>query len=268
MAKNNILKIKNLNLKEEEQESLDSFQLKVKRDTIHSILFRKEENKNKLIKFLRAKSDFQKAQLFIKEEKISQKQLKELDKKIYLINQYSAVNPEKDPLGIFKFNKKDDKENKSTIFPEMTIAENIFFGREPIKSFLFFKSIDKQKMNKKTASLLSLVERKLDPNQKMVELNPLEKQLVEMLKAFSYNPDILLIDQAVLELTEDQQQVFFNFMQKLREKGITIVYFTKEIEEVFATSDFVTVLKDGKNKGSYQVSELEYNELALLLMGR
>ena len=56
--------------------------------------------------------------------------------------------------------------------------------------------------------------------------------------------------------------------KKLKEKGITIVYFTQEIEEVFKTSDFVSVLKDGKNKGTYKVSEIEYNQLALLLMGQ
>jgi ABC-type uncharacterized transport system ATPase subunit len=57
-------------------------------------------------------------------------------------------------------------------------------------------------------------------------------------------------------------------MQILKKNEITIIYFTKEIEEVFSSSDQVTVLKEGKNVGTVEVSDIEYNELALLLMGR
>ena len=267
MKKANILEIKNLNFKMDGQHILDNFNLKVKEGSIHSLLFRKEQSKNKVLEFLRAKMEFPEAELIIDGEKINKKELQDKNK-LYLINQYSAVNPEKDPLAIFKFNKKEDSENRSTVFPEMTIAENIFFGREPLKSFLFFKSIDNQKMIEKTKELLDLLEVELYPNQKLMELTPLEKQLVEMLKAISYQVEILLIDQAVIELAEEKKKIFFDFMKKLKEKGITIVYFTQEIEEVFKTSDFVSVLKDGKNKGRYKVSELEYNQLALLLMGQ
>jgi ABC-type sugar transport system ATPase subunit len=150
----------------------------------------------------------------------------------------------------------------------MTIAENIFFGREPLKSFLFFKAIDNQKMNDLTKNLLSLLELELYPDQKMMELSPLEKQLVEILKALSYQAKILLIDQAVVNIVEKKKSIFFDFIKKLKEKGITVVYFTQEIKEVFTSSDYVSVLKDGKNMGEYKVSNLEYNELALLLMGK
>ena len=57
-------------------------------------------------------------------------------------------------------------------------------------------------------------------------------------------------------------------MQKLKQREITIIYFTTEIKEIFAVSDFVSILKKGKSKKSRKVSELEYNELALLLMGK
>lgn len=265
----NILEIKNLSSKINGQQVLDNFNLKVKKGSIHSILFKKEQSKNKLVKFLTGNKKFDNAELIIDGANISRQQLQNSDKnKIYLINQYSAVNPEKDPLGIFKFNKKGDIENKSTVFPEMTISENIFFGREPLKSFLFFKSIDNQKMDELTKELLSLLPIDLSPNQKMVELSSLEKQLVAVLKAFSYQAEILLVDQAVINLTEEKKKMFFNFLKKLKAKGITIVYFTQEIKEVFANSDYVSVLKDGQSKGEYRVSQLEYNELALLLMGK
>lgn len=267
MEQRNVLEIKNLNF--EEQVRSANFDLKVKADSIHSILFKNDQLKNWLLDFLIGEKIIPEAEFIYQGTELESADLKALyKKKIYLINQYSAVNPEKDALSIFKFNKKGDKENKSTVFPEMTIAENIYFGREPLKKFLFFKSIDNQKMIEKTSELLKLLDVELYPTQKMIELSPLEKQLVEMLKALSYQVDILLIDQAVIELADKEKQVFFDFMQKLKQKEITIIYFTKEIEEVFAVSDFVSILKEGQNKGTRKVSEIEYNELALLLMGK
>jgi hypothetical protein len=119
---------------------------------------------------------------------LNRKELQEAGREtIYFINKYSAVNPKKDPLGIFKFNKQGEEENKSTVFPEMTVAENIFFGREPLKKFLFFKSIDNQKIIEQTAELLKLIDLELYPTQKMLELTSLEKQLVELLKAVFFN---------------------------------------------------------------------------------
>ncbi|TDO91332.1 hypothetical protein DFR79_10980 [Halanaerobium saccharolyticum] len=263
----NILEIKNL--KFEEQLKNKDFNLKVQKNSIHSILFKNDQLKKQLLNFLVGEKVEPEAELIYQGTVLKPSAIKNLyQDQIYLLNQYSAVNPDKDPLGIFKFNKKGEGENKSTVFPEMTIAENIFFGREPLKKILFFKLIDNQKMIEKTAELLELLEVELSPEQKMLKLSPLEKQLVELLKTLSCGAEIILIDQAVIELPAAKKQIFFDFMQKLKQKGITIIYFTKEIEEVFAVSDFVSVLKEGQNKGTRKVSEIEYNELALLLMGR
>ena len=267
MKESNVLEIKGLNFKKNNNKILNNFNLKVRKNSIHSILFKKEESKDKLLDFVRAKAEIEEAELFINGEKINNQQQNFDRNNIYLINQFSAVNPEKDPFAMFKFNKKGKNENHSTVFSEMTIAENIFFGREPLKSFFFLKSINYQKMDKLTSDLLSLLDLELSPEQKMAELSPLEKQLVEMLKALSLEPEILLIDQAVIQLSKNEKEIFFDFMEKLKEKGITIIYFTKEIEEIFASSEYVSVLKDGENRGNYRVSDLEYNQLAVLLMG-
>ena len=268
MKNSNSLEIKNLSSQINGQQILNNFNLKIKKDSIHSVLFKNKQSKNELLKFLTAKKDFENAELIIEGANISREQLQNLNQnKIYLIDQYSAVNPEKDPLGVFQFNKKGNTEKKSTVFPEMTVAENIFFGREPLKSFLFFKSIDNQKMVELTEELISLLTIDLSPDQKMVELSPLEKQLVAVLKALSCRVEILIIDQAVVNLASDKKKIFFNFLKKLKAKGITIVNFTSDIKEVFISSDYVSVLKDGQSKGEYKVSQLEYNELALLLMG-
>ena len=269
MAADSILKVEKLNCSRDGVEYLNDFEMEVAKNSIHSVLFQNEESKNSLIKFLKGESESKQGQLIFKNKKLSQQELRELGREaIYFINQYSAVNPEKDPLGIFKFNKKGKSENRSTVFPEMTVAENIFFGREPLKKFLFFKSIDKAEMLKKTAELLKLLEVEIYPEQKMVELSPLEKQLVELLKALSFKAEVVIIDQAVVELSKKEKEIFFAFMQKLKQQEISIIYFTKEIEEVFHTSDLVTVLKDGRNRGTKSVSDIEYNELALLLMGK
>ena len=211
MKNSNSLEIKNLSSQINGQQILNNFNLKIKKDSIHSVLFKNKQSKNELLKFLTAKKDFENAELIIEGANISREQLQNLNQnKIYLIDQYSAVNPEKDPLGVFQFNKKGNTEKKSTVFPEMTVAENIFFGREPLKSFLFFKSIDNQKMVELTEELLSLLTIDLSPDQKMVELSPLEKQLVAVLKALSCRVEILIIDQAVVNLASDKKKIFFD----------------------------------------------------------
>jgi len=123
-------------------------------------------------------------------------------------------------------------------------------------------------MFEQTFKLLELLELEISPEQKMVELSPLAKQLVELLKALSFGVELIIIDQAVVDLTAEEKEIFFSFMQKLKQKEISIIYFTKEIEEVFKTSDQVTVLKNGRNIGTKKVSDLEYNKLALMLMGK
>ncbi|MFN2341200.1 MAG: hypothetical protein ABR547_08015 [Halanaerobium sp.] len=267
MEQNNILEIDKFNFNKQTRST--SFDLKVKKASIHSVLFQKDHLKKQLLDFLSAKNLETDTNLIYKGRNLANKGIKNLfQKSIYLINQYSAINPKKDLREFFKFNKTEPQDNKSTIFPEMTIAENIFLGREPQKKYLFFKVIDKQKMTNKTEELLKILDVELYPEQKMFELSPLEKQLIEMLKALSLGAEIILIDQALIMLSEREKQLFFNFMQKLKQKGLTFIYFTKEIEEVFAVCDFVSVLKEGENKTVRKVSELEYNELALLLMGR
>jgi ABC-type sugar transport system ATPase subunit len=269
MSKSSILKIENLSCSRETEYFLKEFEMEVKKISIHSVLFQNEESKNRLIDFLKGEGHCEQGKLLFAGRKLSQESLQELGREtIYFINQYSAVNPEKDPLGIFKFNKKAKSEKKSTVFPEMTVAENIFFGREPIKKFLFFKSIDKEKIFEQTLKLLELLEVEIYPEQKMEELSPLKKQLVELLKALSFGAELLIIDQAVIELSKKEKKIFFDFMKKLKQKSISIIYFTKEVEEVFTASDQVTVIKEGRNRGTKKTSDLEYNELALMLMGR
>lgn len=269
MSENSILKIDDLSCSRDADYFLRDFAVEVKKNSVHSILFQNEESKNKLIDFLKGDGNCEQGQLLLAGRRISQQKLQEMGREsIYFINQYSAVNPEKDPLGIFKFNKKGKSEKRSTVFPEMTVAENIFFGREPLKKILFFKAIDKEKMFEQTLKLLGLLELEIYPEQKMAELSPLAKQLVELLKALSFGTELVIIDQAVVGLSNKDKEIFFAFMQKLKQKQITIIYFTKEIEEVFASSDQVTVLKEGSNKGTKELSDLEYNELALMLMGR
>ncbi|MGP3778282.1 hypothetical protein ACTWKD_05540 [Halanaerobium saccharolyticum] len=269
MTAGSILEVENLNFSRDGNDYLDDFEIEVKSKSIHSVIFQNEESKNKLLEFLKGESDCGEGELRFKNKNLSQQELQELGREtFYFINQYSAVNPGKDPLGIFKFNKKGESGNRSTVFPEMTVAENIFFGREPIKKFLFFKSIDNEKMFEETLRLLELLEVEIYPEQKMQELSPLKKQLVELLKALSFGTELVIIDQAVVELSKKEKEIFFNFMQILKKNEITIIYFTKEIEEVFSSSDQVTVLKEGKNVGTVEVSDIEYNELALLLMGR
>ena len=147
---------------------------------------------------------------------------------------------------------------------EMTIAENIFLGSEPRHGLL----IDWNLMYSKTRKLLQQFGLALDPAARVGDLGVGQQQLVEILKALSKNSRILLLDEPTAALAESEVEILLDIVRGLKQKGITCVYISHKLDEVFTIADRITVLRDGKSIVTLDKNQTNKNEVIRHMVGR
>ncbi|MDA3947606.1 MAG: ATP-binding cassette domain-containing protein, partial [Spirochaeta sp.] len=130
----------------------------------------------------------------------------------------------------------------------MTVGENIFLGREPIRGR--FGWVNHKELYIKTQELFDSLDLKIDPMAKMVELSIASMQMVEIATAISYNSKLIIMDEPTSAITEKEVAHLFRLINSLRDKGVAVIYITHKMDEVFEISDEVTVLRDGKYVGT------------------
>ena len=149
---------------------------------------------------------------------------------------------------------------------DMTVAENIFLGREPVigKSAL----VAKRKMNRDTEEYLNMLNVKINPSSKMRSLRVAQIQMVEIAKALSRNARVIIMDEPTSSISDRECDNLFAQIRKLKENGVAIIYISHKMDEIFRISDRITVLRDGEWIGSKPASELDENELIKMMVGR
>jgi inositol transport system ATP-binding protein len=148
---------------------------------------------------------------------------------------------------------------------EMTVAENIFLGREPLRAGFW---VNEKKLNEDTRRLLDSLEIAIDPKTKMKRLSIAQMQLVEIAKAISYNSEILIMDEPTSAITDREVEQLFRMIRSLKEKGVSIIYISHKMDEIFEISDDITVLRDGQWIGTRPASELTKHDLITMMVGR
>ena len=149
--------------------------------------------------------------------------------------------------------------------PEMTVAENLFLGREPRVAGLF---VDHQAMQRQARELFDRWEIGLDPRRTMRTLSVAQAQLVEIAKAISYESRVVVMDEPTSAIPEAEVEHLHRMIRRLRAEGRAIVYITHKMDEVFAISDDITVLRDGRWVATAPASELTRDRLIALMVGR
>ncbi len=147
----------------------------------------------------------------------------------------------------------------------MSIAENIFVNRQPVNKFGF---IDKKKLNKRTEELLDIFDLKFDPDTKVGSLSTGDRQLIEILKALSKDPEVLILDEPTSSLSRGEIDRLFNLLLKLKDEGMAIIYISHRLQEVFDICDRVSVLRDGKYVGTEDVENVNENDLVKMMVGK
>ncbi|MFF2517556.1 sugar ABC transporter ATP-binding protein [Streptomyces sp. NPDC058086] len=149
------------------------------------------------------------------------------------------------------------------LVPDLTVAENIFLGRQPRRYGL----IDRKTMEAEAAELLERVGVSVSPRARVRELGIARLQMVEIAKALSLNARVLIMDEPTAVLTSEEVEKLFAIVRQLREDGVGIVFITHHLEEIAALGDRVTVIRDGKSVGQVPASTTE-DELVQLMVGR
>lgn len=147
---------------------------------------------------------------------------------------------------------------------EMTVAENIFLGAEPTKGFW----IDWNRLYADTRKLMSRYGLHLDPAARVADLGIGQQQLVEILKALSKNSKILLLDEPTAALTETEVEILLRIVRSLRDQGLTCVYISHKLDEVFAIADRITVLRDGESIITLARDRTNKSEVIRHMVGR
>ncbi len=146
----------------------------------------------------------------------------------------------------------------------MTVAENIFAGREPSS----FGLLSRAKMNAMAHKVLSDFRLTTDPAKPMRELSISEMQLVEIAKAVSCNADLLIMDEPTSAISSNDARFLFGVLQRLKESGVSVIYISHKMDEVFRISDRITVLRDGKWISTHRADKITWGVLITNMVGR
>lgn len=152
-----------------------------------------------------------------------------------------------------------------SVCKDLTVAENIFLGRIPL---LYSCIVDWKKLYADAAEVLARIGVKIHPKIRLNRLSVAQKQIIEIAKAVSRDCKILLMDEPTSALTLSEIDSLFALVRELKQKGMTIVYISHKLDEVFSLCDRMTVLRDGRNVGVYNTSELTPSSLTELMVGR
>ncbi|CUX36171.1 sugar ABC transporter ATP-binding protein [Clostridium sp. C105KSO13] len=151
-----------------------------------------------------------------------------------------------------------------TSYPDLTVAENIFMGHEIIKSGL----IQWKKMNEETGKLLSQLDADFKPTDEMGALSVAQQQMVEIAKALSTNAQIIILDEPTASLTNSESEKLYRIVDKLREDDVSIIFISHRFEDMYRLASRVTVLRDSKYIGTYDVNEITNADLIKAMVGR
>jgi rhamnose transport system ATP-binding protein len=151
------------------------------------------------------------------------------------------------------------------LFPNMTVAENVFAGREPVGRG---GRVKRQEMRERTAAVLRDLHAKLDPDTPVEALGPAQQQLVQIARTLAFTCHVLILDEPTTCLTDAEVAHLEAILHRLREQCVTMLYVTHRLSEVFRLSDRVTVLRDGKHMLTAPIGEVTQDSLVRAMVGR
>jgi ABC-type sugar transport system ATPase subunit len=238
-----ILKMENISKHFPGVQALSNVNFELRRGEVHALLGENGAGKSTLIKILAGIYKVDSGKIFINGENAEIHNVKDSEK-----------------LGI------------NVIFQElalaenMTVAENIFMGKEPLTRIL--KVVDYKKMRKDSLAILDKIGIGINPNARVFSLSIAQKQVIEIAKALSAESIIIVMDEPTASLSKDEVDKLFQTIENLRKRKVSVVYISHRMEEVFKIADRVTVLRDGSHVDTKEIKSTTQDELIKLMVGR
>jgi ribose transport system ATP-binding protein len=154
-----------------------------------------------------------------------------------------------------------------TLAPDMTVAENIFLGREPLR-FPPLAIIDRRALIRHTRDILASLDLRIDPGAKVKHLGVAQQQMVEIAKALSLDARLIIMDEPTATLTAHEIQRLFDAIDRLKRRGVAVIYVSHRLDEVKAVCDRATILRDGAYIATVPVASTSIDEMIRLMVGR
>ena len=151
------------------------------------------------------------------------------------------------------------------LFPEMTVAQNIFVNRQPRN---WLRMIDYRAMKTRAKALLGDLCAPIDVNEKINRLSVADRQMVEIARALDSDAKLIVFDEPTAVLGGHEVELLFAITRRLKQRGVAIVFISHRLDEIFEIADSATVLKDGKLVGSVPIGAVDRNKLVAMMIGR
>jgi ABC-type sugar transport system ATPase subunit len=150
------------------------------------------------------------------------------------------------------------------LVPSLSVAENVFIGREPGRApFISWSALQSQ-----TRAITDRLGMNLNPMATVRDLTVAQQQMVEIARALSMKSRLIIMDEPTSALSEHEVRQLFQIMRDLKAQGLSIIFVTHRLEEVLEICDRITVLRDGRNAGSSNVKDITYNDIIRMMVGR
>ena len=157
---------------------------------------------------------------------------------------------------------------ETSLFKDLTVLENLFVGHEPMKKIGPFNRVDYDAMRKKAQEIFDFLGVEIDLDVIVDKLGVATKQMVEIAKAMTYGAKILILDEPTAALTNKEVRALFSTIARLKEQGISMIYISHRMEEIFELADRVTVIRDGEYVNTAKINEVNEAKLISWMVGR
>jgi ABC-type sugar transport system ATPase subunit len=154
---------------------------------------------------------------------------------------------------------------ETSLVQEITVAENMFLGRQPTGRF---GKVDWKTMNHRSDELLEELSINISPKLLISRLSIAQQQMVEIARAFSIDAKIIIMDEPTAAITQEDTEKLFIIIKGIVEKGVSVIYISHRLKEIFQIADRVTVLRDGKTVGTMNVQETDEKSIIRYMVGR
>ena len=241
MSEQYLLEMKNINKSFPGVKALQNVDFQLKAGEVHALLGENGAGKSTLIKVLGGIYIAEEGEIFVEGQKVK----------------IDGVVPARS-VGVSIVHQE------LVLVPYMTVAENIFLGREPGQKL----NINRKKMTEDAQKLLDAYEMGIDADTLVENLTIAQRQMVEIVKAISFNSKILVLDEPTSSISDKEVHFLFETVRNLTKQGVGVIYISHKMSELQEICDRVTVMRDGQAVGTRVVKETTTDDLIALMVGR